>query len=207
MPNNNRSWIRRILPTAHQLALDEVVLPRLKQLRGKVLVLGAGLEPYRQMLEKSESVLVTDASNELPGVDVVVDAHELPFAAAEFDSVVAVEVFEHLKNPRLAAKEVHRVLRDSGCALISTPFLFRMHGDPHDYQRFTAQGLKELFSEFCQVTITPFGGRRHVFSDLITTATRLLIPMRVANHILASGVFGHRASPDCPSGYVAQAVK
>ena len=31
--------------------------------------------------------------------------------------------------------------------MVATPFLFRVHGRPHDYTRWTADGLKQLMVE------------------------------------------------------------
>jgi 2-polyprenyl-3-methyl-5-hydroxy-6-metoxy-1,4-benzoquinol methylase len=45
----------------------------------------------------------------------------LPVADASFDVVVAAEVIEHLENPRAMCRELFRVLRPGGHAVISTP--------------------------------------------------------------------------------------
>jgi 2-polyprenyl-3-methyl-5-hydroxy-6-metoxy-1,4-benzoquinol methylase len=39
----------------------------------------------------------------------------------EFDVVVAAEVIEHLENPRLMVRELFRLLRPGGTAIVSTP--------------------------------------------------------------------------------------
>src|SRR5512135_2716132 len=45
----------------------------------------------------------------------------LPFADRDFDLVMAVEVLEHLESPRAFLREIHRVLRPGGLAVITTP--------------------------------------------------------------------------------------
>ena len=74
------------------------------------------------------------------------DAHHLPFSEERFDSIVYSEVFEHLRYPELALSEAHRVLRPGGNLVICVPFLYRIHGDPCDYLRFTDYMWKDLLS-------------------------------------------------------------
>lgn len=45
----------------------------------------------------------------------------LPVSAATFNSVIAAEVIEHLENPRAMARELFRLLKPGGIAVISTP--------------------------------------------------------------------------------------
>lgn len=205
MANDPKAMHRRIFPTAHKLLLDRSLDAPLQQTRGDVLVIGAGKVDYRALMPNASSVLCTDIDAS-ETVDLVADAHDLPIEDSRFDSVVAIEVFEHLRNPRKAMEEIGRVLRPGGRVLISVPFMFRVHGDPHDYQRFTASGLEVLFGEHFDPVVQPFGNRLHVFSDLLTTSTRALVPLRIFNHAFRPGVFD-KPSKDCPSGFLVQAVK
>ena len=61
-----------------------------------------------------------------------------------FDFVIADNVFEHLRHPRAAGKNVIGMLKPGGYFLISTPFMIRVHGHPNDYTRWTADGLRAL---------------------------------------------------------------
>ncbi len=47
--------------------------------------------------------------------------YELPFADGEFDVVLAHAVFEHLKEPVAALREIHRVLKPGGLAALRSP--------------------------------------------------------------------------------------
>ena len=58
-----------------------------------------------------------------PNVDVVADAHSLPYADESVDVVHSEAVFEHLYNPGQASKEIYRILKKGGKAYICTPFL------------------------------------------------------------------------------------
>ena len=80
-----------------------------------------------------------------PNVDVVADAHELPYADNSVDAIHCEAVLEHLKFPSDAVKEMYRVLKPGGRAFVVTPFLAAYHGYPHHYQNFTLTGHMHLF--------------------------------------------------------------
>ncbi len=52
---------------------------------------------------------------------VINDASEVPFAEGSFDSVVCIEVLEHLFAPLLALREAHRVLAPGGVLIVTVP--------------------------------------------------------------------------------------
>lgn len=54
-------------------------------------------------------------------VDVLADAHYLPFRDSVFDTVIAGELIEHLLNPALFLLEAKRVLKTGGRLIITTP--------------------------------------------------------------------------------------
>ena len=65
-----------------------------------------------------------------------------------FDVVVCTEVLEHTLNPFEAVKEIYRILKPGGVALISVPYNFRIHGPLPDCWRFTEHGLRALLGNF-----------------------------------------------------------
>ncbi len=77
------------------------------------------------------------------GTDVVADAALLPFEDESYDVVFCSEVFEHLFDPRPALREACRVLKPGGQIVACTPFLFREHGDPYDFGRYTGSYWKQ----------------------------------------------------------------
>jgi len=110
----------------------------------KILEVGAGSE---RRLKNTINLDIEPTSN----VDVVGDAHQLPFKTDSLDCVLCISVLEHLKQPRQCVAEVHRVLREGGCVHADTPFLLGFHGVPTDYTRWTLQGMEELFSQFHKI--------------------------------------------------------
>ncbi len=206
MANNQRKWHRRFFPTAHKILLYQKLRLIYAQVAGQVLIVGAGKEPYKELLKFAENVIVTDVGAWHVGLDYIADAHALPFLEESFDYVIATEVFEHLRKPEQATREILRVLKPGGKAVVTIPFMFRIHGDPCDYQRLTRTGLEVLFEDFSSVQIQHFGGRIHVMSDIVTTIAKPFIFLRFINWLLCIP-FLKRSSRDCPSGYFAELVK
>ena len=60
----------------------------------------------------------------------------------------------------LLIKEIARVLKPGGYALIAVPMFIQHHEEPYDFQRFTKYGLNNLAShaDFEVVWIKPRGG-------------------------------------------------
>lgn len=74
--------------------------------------------------------------------DVFADAACLPFADASIDTVLCLEVIEHVRAPNHMLAEIARVLRPGGRLFLSMPFLYPIHDAPFDFQRFTEHGLR-----------------------------------------------------------------
>jgi SAM-dependent methyltransferase len=81
-------------------------------------------------------------STSYPGFDIC--AETLP---RQFDLIIADQVFEHLKWPYRAARNVWSMLKPGGSFVISTPFLVRVHRVPIDCSRWTEEGLSCLLQE------------------------------------------------------------
>lgn len=79
--------------------------------------------------------------------DVVGDAHRLPFADGGFDLVVAMNAFEHYRDPPVAACEIRRILRPGGLVFLHTAFLQPPRGPGH-YFNCTRYGLERWFERF-----------------------------------------------------------
>lgn len=73
--------------------------------------------------------------------DVFADASRLPLHDSSVDTVLLLEVLEHLRHPAHSLSEIARVLRPGGELLLTLPFLYPVHDAPHDYQRYTCHGL------------------------------------------------------------------
>jgi len=76
--------------------------------------------------------------------DIHADARTLPFRTASVDMVLLLEVLEHIPDTEQVMSEIQRVLKPEGMLYISVPFIYPAHDLPHDYFRFTVEGLQHL---------------------------------------------------------------
>jgi SAM-dependent methyltransferase len=75
---------------------------------------------------------------------VLADGAQLPFPAATFDSVLCTQVLEHVPEPITVLREIARVLRPGGVALVTVPLNSGVHMAPNDFLRFTEFALRHL---------------------------------------------------------------
>jgi len=90
--------------------------------------------------------------------DVLADVVRVPFSDAYANCIICTEVLEHLPNPIACVDEAYRLLKPGGLLIASVPFLYPVHADPFDYQRFTADGLRYLCRRFTSVHVQSMGG-------------------------------------------------
>ena len=114
--------------------------------RGKLLDVGCGNKPYEQLFAgKVESYVGCDVvQSDREKADVICEAAALSFEDHVFDTVFSTQVIEHVADPLMMLKEIHRVLKSEGVLIFSAPFCWELHEEPHDYFRFSKYGLHEM---------------------------------------------------------------
>lgn len=116
--------------------------------KAKILDLGSGVQ------RRAAHVINLDIF-EFYNVDVLGDAHRLPFKDNTFDAVILEAVLEHVIDPEVVVSEVFRVLKIGGWVCAAVPFIQGYHASPEDYQRYTVDGLRHLFQRFHQIDAGP----------------------------------------------------
>lgn len=110
--------------------------------------------PPREIIAKGADVTEVD----YPSVDM----RHLPFPANVFDIVIADQVIEHIEgNVEEAIREVHRVLKPGGIAIITSVFMFPVHWGPKDMWRFSPDGLRYLCRNFSEIIQCEGWGNRY----------------------------------------------
>ncbi len=92
-----------------------------------------------------------------PGVDEVLNLHEIDLPDETAGTVLVMDTLEHVEFARRAMEEVHRILKPDGIAVISSVMQFAVHDYPNDYWRFTTEGFKSLLRPFATVYVESAG--------------------------------------------------
>lgn len=126
--------------------LYEAVQNNSEFISGKVLDFGCGTQPYKKLFKADEYIGVEiDIPGEFKDKGIVYyDGKHIPFENETFDSMISSEVFEHVINIDEIVKELNRVMKTGGNALITVPFVYPRHCWPNDYRRYTYEGVKNL---------------------------------------------------------------
>jgi len=100
---------------------------------------------YLPILRLEEGVTERRRGREFVLPDVIADGGALPLLSSSANTVLLIEVLEHVRDPGAVLAEVFRILKPGGRLLLTTPFALPEHAQPHDYYRYTQFGLRHLF--------------------------------------------------------------
>ncbi len=121
-------------------------------------------------------------------IQVLGDAHELPFASGTFRLCILSAVLQYCSHPEKVVREVYRILAPGGIAVIDVPFMQPVCG-PHDLHRFSHDGLIGLFEKMeilrCETSI-PFGSAMAFYVQTLVMSSVANPYLRVALANLAS---------------------
>lgn len=148
--------------SAGTLALWRAARASTAAVRGRVLDAGSGRGAWREVIRAGgaeyESIDLTPRCDRPTWIGDVMHMPQVP--SERYDAVVSHQVLEHLPRPWEALAEFHRVLRPGGLLIVSAPHLSRRHELPHDYFRFTQEGMASMLRDagFDDIAVQPVGG-------------------------------------------------
>ena len=157
--------------TCRRHYLDMFLMRESPHMYGHILDIGGKKNgkrgKFQAPLEQVQSwkYLNIDASTE---PDYFCSAENIPLKPESVDGFLLCEVLEHLKQPEKVLSEAFQILKPGGTGWITMPFLYQVHADPHDYQRWTKAKLQQMLEEagFTDVNIEPMGSVVAVMYDL-----------------------------------------
>jgi SAM-dependent methyltransferase len=133
-----------------------------KYIKGNVLDIGAGSLAWKKILcTAATKYISSDFSRTHKDLDLIFDVTK-PFPVADntYDSLFCHSVLEHTPEPWKSFDEFYRVLKNDVILILSVPFVFYVHGAPHDSFRFTKYGVVQLAEKagFTVEKLVPSGG-------------------------------------------------
>ena len=102
----------------------------------------------------------------------------LPVSDKSYNSVIAINLFEHIFNIQNLIEEIYRILDDEGKFIGSTPFMKEYHSDPHDFYRYTQDFYKKMFEKvgFVNIELILVGqGLFHVVAENVGKLLKIKI--------------------------------
>lgn len=95
------------------------------------------------------------------------------------DVISALELFEHVNYPEKGVTECYRTLKYDGTFIASTPFLYGIHADPFDFQRWTGEKWKLVLKDagFKEIRVIAMGTGVSVILDMFKSILRYSHPI------------------------------
>lgn len=159
-------------------SLSKELKKSLAHAKGILLDIGAGKAPYRRLFEPRVKKYITlDFFDNKEKPDIIAPATRIPLKKGTVDTVLCTQVLEHLPDPIKAVSEMHRVLKRGGWCIASTHMAMVLHGEPHDYFRFTKYALKDVvFKRFSEVRVIENGGSIYCLGQFFAWAFNEQLP-------------------------------
>lgn len=124
------------------LSLEIGKLPK----RLKILDVGCGQSQFKELYVNQDVCGIDFIPYE--GADIVADLNRsLPLLSEVCDVAILSNVLEHIYDPQLLLREIHRILRPGGLLLIVVPFIIKLHQKPYDFYRYTNFALERMTQE------------------------------------------------------------
>jgi SAM-dependent methyltransferase len=142
----------------------------------RLLDVGCGVKPYLPFFAGVSSYVGVDVQ-ENPYADLHGAIESLPVEDGSFDIVLATQVLEHVDDPPLAVRELHRATAPGGRVLASTHGVMVYHPNPVDHWRWTHTGLERLFAtngDWADVTVRPGAGTAACLGFLLSEFVHLM---------------------------------
>jgi SAM-dependent methyltransferase len=169
----NYRAIQKLLPDAlrryvlhFEARIEDAIADKAASLAAgaRVLDAGAGEGAYASAFARQRytgvDLAVGDTSWDYSRIDVLADLAALPFPDGTFDFQLNIVTLEHVPEPARVLAELRRVLKPGGELLLVVPHEWEEHQQPHDYFRYTSNGLKYLLTKagYTEIRLQPAGG-------------------------------------------------
>lgn len=132
-----------------RLILDKDLCKYIEYIKGIVIDVGGGENVgsgnFRLPEEETKIISLNRDIQSVP--NIVGDAEVIPLKGNVADVVLCLETLEHIANPGKALAEIYRIIKKGGFLVLSMPFLYKIHGAPFDFQRYTGDKFKKILKD------------------------------------------------------------
>ncbi len=129
---------------------------------GDVLDIGCGNKPYQYLFTHNITSYSGCDNHQSPmgNVDFICEANQIPKPSESYNTIFSTQLIEHVADHSSVLAEAYRLLKPDSYLILSCPLYWPLHGEPHDYFRFTSHGLRFLLSNagFKTIEILSNGG-------------------------------------------------
>lgn len=156
----------------HELIVTFLSESAKRYAHGILVDIGCGQKPYEPVFAPYVSQHIgldlCGSAQGTPNLDIIGSAYDTGLRDATCGIILCSEVLEHLEEPRVAIREMNRILKPRGCVILTVPFFWPVHEEPRDFYRYSEHGLRYLFEEtgFQIVEIKPLSGYIVTFAQM-----------------------------------------
>lgn len=160
-----------------RISILEAMKSSLQVFNGKLLDVGCGKMPYRELIRDNNPKvteyigldLAVSDNHDTSVADLLWDGKTIPLEDNSVDSVMATEVLEHSFKPDETLAEIFRVLKPGGTFFFTVPFIWPLHETPYDAFRYTPFSLKMFLENagFSEPEIKSLGGWHAAFAQMM----------------------------------------
>lgn len=146
-----------IEPTSIEFRSTRKALVRARSFltKGSFLDIGCGNKPYQDLFASLSTRYIgmdyPDAVYDNKFIDFVGSGLHAPVKSGSFDTLLSIQVLEHVPDPGTLISESARILKTGGVLVITAPFIYSLHSQPHDYFRYTTYGLQQLLKTHFEI--------------------------------------------------------
>ncbi len=118
-------------------------------LDGVILDVGGGKKSEYHDLLKGDHTFYSINLYESAEPDAIVDIeYAFPLQSDTYDHAICMNVLEHVFEFENVIRETVRVIKKGGTIVIATPMLYKIHGSPDDYLRYTESALRRVAKKY-----------------------------------------------------------
>jgi SAM-dependent methyltransferase len=158
LPYGNQGIDNRLCPNCLSLERHRLIWLFLKHKTNffseKLSILHIAPEqPFIKRFKPLKNLKYTTADLESPIADVKMDIRQMPFDNETFDALICNHVLEHIDNELQATKEIYRVLKPGGWAILQVPLDIGLDETYEDQNVINPREREKLFGQYDHVRL------------------------------------------------------